>query len=94
LPTGIHVALNAIQELLSMKTSTYEAYWEFEYKTEATAETIHQASTVGLITQVLVLVFAILFTYFYVRKVHPPHAHVISLKTNRHGNIAFTKKTR
>jgi membrane protease YdiL (CAAX protease family) len=74
LPTGIHVALNVIQELLSMKTSSYEAFWEFEYKTEATAETIHQTSTVGLITQVLVLVFAILFTYFYVRKVqkNPP----------------------
>lgn len=68
LPTGIHVALNVIQQLISLKTGNYDAYWEFTYKTDETAEAVHQASTVGLITQVLVFASAVMMTGFYLRK--------------------------
>lgn len=68
LPTGIHVALNVIQQLLNMKSGNREAYWEFTYKTEATAEVMHQASTVGMITQLLVFISAVVMTGLYLRK--------------------------
>jgi hypothetical protein len=66
-PTGIHVALNVIQELLAMKKGDQNSFWEFAFQAEATPEMINQASTVGLVTQVLVFISSIVMTVFYIR---------------------------
>ena len=68
LSTGIHVALNLIQEVLGMRGADSGSIWELKYKSMATANSISQTDTMGIIIQLLVLVSAILFTEYYIRK--------------------------
>lgn len=68
LPTGIHVALNLIQQLIGMKSGHDESIWVLKFKENTSVESMDHLETIGLITQLLVLVFAILFTEFYIRK--------------------------
>jgi membrane protease YdiL (CAAX protease family) len=67
LPTGIHVALNLGQVLVGLKGSTTDALWLLEEKTGA-HHAIARAEIVGIITHLLVLVCAVIFTEQLVRK--------------------------
>lgn len=68
LPTGIHVALNVIQQLLGMKSSNYASVWVMEHPVNATAADIDHTNHIGLISQILVLLGGILLTEYYLRK--------------------------
>lgn len=72
-PTGIHVALNLIQQVLGMKDGDTGSIWELKHKTTASAESISQTDTIGIIIQLFVLVSAILFTEYYLRKTKHSH---------------------
>lgn len=73
MPTGIHVALNLIQQVLGMKGGDTGSIWELKHKTTASAESISQTDTIGIIIQLFVLVSAILFTEYYLRKTKHSH---------------------
>lgn len=68
LPTGIHVALNLIQQLTGIKSGAYASIWVLEHEENAPAEAIALADTVGLATQILVLISALFLTEYYLRK--------------------------
>jgi len=68
LPTGIHVALNLIQQLIGMKGGASESVWLLTLPENVSDAAIARAQTWGIITQVLVLVAAIICTEIYIRK--------------------------
>ncbi len=65
-PTGIHVAANIIQGALGMKDDKY-AIWIIDYSTEATEAMQTQTNNLGLGIQVLLLIFGIFITEWYIR---------------------------
>jgi len=67
LPTGIHVSLNLIQTLIGMKGDKSESIWILQHSESASTESIAHSETIGLVTQILVLVGAVLLTELYVR---------------------------
>jgi membrane protease YdiL (CAAX protease family) len=68
MPTGIHVALNAGQNLVGMKGASAATYWLIVQPVGATESTIAWANTIGLLTQVLMLLLGIMLTVLYVNK--------------------------
>jgi membrane protease YdiL (CAAX protease family) len=64
-PTGVHVALNLIQELLGMRGNE-GSIWLFK-RAEDIPATVNSAETVGIIIQVLVLLSAVVATELYLR---------------------------
>lgn len=64
-PTGIHVALNLIQELLGMRENE-GSIWLFK-RSEDIPATVNSSETVGIIIQVLVLLSAVVATELYLR---------------------------
>lgn len=67
-PTGIHVALNLMQTLFGMKEKAGDHIWSVQLSPNASAAAVAQAQTWGIITQVLVFVFAVLLTEYFIRK--------------------------
>ncbi len=68
LPTGIHVALNLIQQLIGIKSSANESIWLLKHSETASAEAIAHTDAIGLLTQILVLGCALFITEFHIRK--------------------------
>lgn len=68
LPTGIHVALNLIQTIIGMKGNKSESIWLLQHSENATPHSIAFSETMGLLTQILVLVCAVILTELYIRK--------------------------
>ncbi|MFZ4057916.1 MAG: CPBP family intramembrane glutamic endopeptidase [Ferruginibacter sp.] len=69
MPTGIHVALNAGQNLVGMKGASAAAFWLIEQPVGATESSITRANTIGLLTQVLMLLIGIVLTVLFVNKI-------------------------
>lgn len=67
LPTGIHVALNLMQSLMGLKHDKFESLWLLQHSANASAEAIAFTNTLGLLTQGLVFISAILLTEYYLR---------------------------
>ena len=65
-PTGLHVAANFIQAILGMKEEQY-AIWSIDYNVEITETVQSHTSTIGLICQLLLLLFGIILTEWYLR---------------------------
>ena len=66
LPTGLHMAINVILALVGQKDSRH-SIWNIEYSTEATITLQTQTENTGLITQIAILIIAILLTEYYRR---------------------------
>ena len=66
-PTGIHVALNVWQSMVGMKDN-FGSVWILKYNGPATDATIAKTEMVGLMTQLLVFVCAVILTEYYIRK--------------------------
>lgn len=67
-PTGIHVALNMMQQLLGMKQGDYTSIWMVEHQGSPSGGSIVQSDTVGLVSQLLVLASAVFLTEYFIRK--------------------------
>ncbi len=74
-PTGIHVAANAIQAVLGMKDDKY-AIWFIDYNVEATEAVQTHANTIGIVCQLLLLCLGIFLTESYLRKRQKRNANV------------------
>ncbi len=72
LPTGIHVALNLIQQLIGLKGDASESVLQFSLPVNVSDAAIAQAQTWGIITQLLVLAAAIICMEIYIRKNNSP----------------------
>ncbi len=67
-PTGIHVALNVAQSLIGMKAGDFGSIWIIKHKEGISEDLIAKTDTVGLITQLIVLVCAVILTEYFIRK--------------------------
>ena len=67
-PTGIHVALNVLQSLIGLKSGSFESLWIMDHKEGISEELIAKTDTVGLATQLIVLVCAVVLTEYFIRK--------------------------
>lgn len=72
LPTGIHVALNLIQQLIGLKGDAPDSILKFALPENVSDADIAQAQTWGIITQLLVLAAAIICMEIYIRKNNSP----------------------
>ncbi len=68
-PTGIHVALNLIQQMIGLKTGDSEPIWLLHQSATASAASLSRTEMMGILSQVFVLVVAILFMEWYCRKI-------------------------
>ena len=68
LPTGIHVALNLIQQLIGLKGGASVSVLLFALHENVSDTAIALAQTWGIITQLLVLAAAIICMEIYIRK--------------------------
>ena len=71
-PTGIHMALNLIQQLVGMKSGDSESIWLLTLPENISDAAMAQAETWGIITQLLVLAAAIICIEIYIRKNNSP----------------------
>ena len=69
-PTGIHVALNALQVFVGMKGSS-AAIWKLSLPEGASQELISHTEHIGMICQLAVLIIAVLLTEYFIRTKHP-----------------------
>lgn len=76
-PTGIHVALNVLQSLTGLKAGSFESIWIMKHKEGLSDDLIAKTDTVGLITQLIVLVFAVMLTEYFILKKHKKKVNVI-----------------
>lgn len=67
-PTGIHVALNMMQHIMGLKGEEGDAIWVIQKSTSSLHSPIATSETMGIISQLLVLVVALLMTEYYIRK--------------------------
>ena len=67
LSTGLHVALNMMQLMVGIK-GTESSFWLVKYKEGVNVMEMKQVETIGIVIQLLVLMFAIILTEWYVRK--------------------------
>lgn len=67
LPTGIHVALNFLQEIMGMKGNNEHCFYIMNQKS-TTPSSLANTEIVGVAVQILVLVAAILLTEWLIRK--------------------------
>lgn len=67
LPTGIHVALNIGQQVFGMQGENSNAVWVLKHPEGTTAEAIARTDQIGLITQIMVFVIALISTEYYIR---------------------------
>lgn len=75
LPTGIHVALNLIQQLIGLKGDAPGTMFRFALPVNVSDAAIAQAQTWGIITQLLVLAAAIICMELYIRKENSTEKH-------------------
>lgn len=68
LPTGIHVALNLIQQLIGMSSSNHTPLWVLKQPDNMTQEAMDHADFIGLLSQILVLAGALVLTEVYIRR--------------------------
>lgn len=68
LPTGIHVALNAAQQLTGLKGGELASFWKLQEPVNASVVTLTHIETVGMVTQLLVLAGGLVLTELYHRK--------------------------
>lgn len=68
LPTGIHVALNFLQQVVGMQGNTEQSFWVLQQQKNYTATPLVQIETMGIIVQVLVLVVAVFITECYIKQ--------------------------
>lgn len=66
-PTGIHFALNVLQSITGMKGSK-GAVWILDYPPGTNPVLLERTDKIGLILQILVLILALLATYWYTRR--------------------------
>lgn len=67
LPTGIHVALNVIQQLIGTKGGEMEPVWILQQKEGASAQSITHSDLMGIISQLIVLILALILTEYFIR---------------------------
>ena len=67
LPTGIHVALNFLQQVVGMQGNTEQSFWVLKQQEGNTTQSIVQTETMGIVVQVLVLVGAVFLTEWYLK---------------------------
>jgi len=68
MPTGIHVALNIAQQLVGLKGGNASPVWELSSGIAVAPGSFQRADLVGLLSQVLVLLAALILTERYIRK--------------------------
>lgn len=66
LPTGLHMAINVVLALVGQKDSRH-SIWNIEYSTDVTSALQDQTESIGLITQIGILIIAIVLTEYYRR---------------------------
>lgn len=66
--TGIHVAVNVLQPLVGMSTGAYTSILVLKYNEGITIDQISKTDLVGVILQVVILLFSIILTEHYIRK--------------------------
>ncbi len=69
LPTGIHIALNMMQHIMGFKGGAGDAIWIIQKSTTSLHAPIASSEIIGIVSQLLVLVVALLLTEYYIRKV-------------------------
>lgn len=67
LPTGIHVALNFLQQVVGMQGNTEQSFWILKQQENLQVSLIAQTEIMGIVVQVLVLVVAIILTQWYLK---------------------------
>ncbi|MCI1266029.1 MAG: CPBP family intramembrane metalloprotease [Saprospiraceae bacterium] len=67
LPTGIHVALNIGQQVFGMQGENSNAIWILKQPEGSSAEAIARTDQVGLMSQIIILVLALIATEYYIR---------------------------
>lgn len=67
-PTGIHVALNMMQHIMGFKGGAGDAIWVIQKNTTSLHTPIATSENIGIVSQILVLVVALFFTEYYIRK--------------------------
>ncbi len=67
MPTGIHIALNAMQNLAGMKNNGAELF-KLAYKEQQTKEVVATADYTGIGLHITILIIALLLTEYYRRK--------------------------
>lgn len=67
LPTGLHAAANMVLAVLGMKEDRY-AIWFLDYQKEVTESMESQTNVIGIIVQILLLIFGLLMTERFLRK--------------------------
>lgn len=67
MPTGIHMALNVLQEFMGTKGNSEHAFYVLKQQNNSPLAVAH-IQTVGIAVQLLVLVVAIIFTEWAIRK--------------------------
>ena len=73
-PTGIHVALNVIQQVIGTKAGETEPVWILQQKEGASVQTIAHTEWMGIISQLLVLIAAIILAEYHIRKKQDKYA--------------------
>lgn len=68
LPTGIHFALNLMQQLLGMKPGENASIFDIKQPIQTDAHAITQSSMAGIISQIVVLIITLMLMEFYIRK--------------------------
>jgi membrane protease YdiL (CAAX protease family) len=66
-PTGIHIGANVVLASLGMKDSYY-AIWMVGYSSEISESTQSHTEMIGIIVQLILLLFGIIMTELYLRK--------------------------
>ena len=67
MPTGIHVALNIGQQVFGMQGENSNAIWILKQPEGSSAEAIARTDQVGLMSQIIILVLALIATEYYIR---------------------------
>lgn len=64
-PTGIHVALNVLQIFVGMKGGA-ESIWKLSFPKGTSKELIAQTNQIGMLTQLAILLLAVLLTEYFI----------------------------
>jgi uncharacterized protein len=66
-PTGIHVGLNLLQQIIGLKNGFGDSIWILDFESKTTPEVVAKAETTGNITQVIVFILAVVLTEYFIR---------------------------
>lgn len=73
MPTGIHIALNVWQPIVGLSTGTFAALWKIDHREGSSAAQMQRADTIGMITQVTILLAILSLIEYYSRKNKKQH---------------------